>query len=88
LIQLRSGHILLNAYLRCFQKSETATCPTCHERAEMVVHYLMHCPAHEHLRDICNTAFPAAANLLSTLLTSKKAIPHLIEYIQATERFA
>ncbi|QRV93039.1 hypothetical protein RhiJN_21057 [Ceratobasidium sp. AG-Ba] len=47
LIQLRTGHIPLNAYLNRFGHVESANCPACDQRAETVEHYLTHCPAYE-----------------------------------------
>lgn len=74
-------------YLHRFNKVASPTCPACHERAETVTHYLMHCPAYEHMRDLRDAAFPAAANSLSRLLTAEDAIPHLLRYVQDTQRF-
>ncbi|QRV88257.1 hypothetical protein RhiJN_16275 [Ceratobasidium sp. AG-Ba] len=86
LIQLRTGHIPLNAYLHRFGHAESANCPACDQRAETVEHYLMHCPVYEQERQRRNIAFPASANSLSTLLSSKEAVRHLIAYIRETGR--
>jgi ribonuclease HI len=87
LVQLRTGHIPLMAYLHRFEKSDTPTCPACRQRSETVEHYLMYCPSYDHLRHRRNIAFPAAAASIHTLLSSEEAIPHLMSYIRDTERF-
>ncbi|QRV94576.1 Reverse transcriptase from transposon X-element protein [Ceratobasidium sp. AG-Ba] len=87
LIQLRSGHIPLNAYLYRFGHAESASCPACNQRAETVEHYLMNCPAYEQERQRRNIAFPPSANSLPTLLSSKEAARHLITYVRETGRF-
>ncbi|QRW09851.1 Reverse transcriptase from transposon X-element protein [Ceratobasidium sp. AG-Ba] len=87
LIQLRTGHVPLMDYLHRFDKSESATCPTCRQRPETVDHYLMRCPSYERARQRRNISFPAAENSMSTLLASKEAVPHLMTYIRETGRF-
>lgn len=49
LVQIRTGHILLNAYLHRINKSRTSKCPKCWERqggeraTQTVEHYLFEC---------------------------------------------
>ncbi|KAG8702114.1 hypothetical protein FRC09_004948 [Ceratobasidium sp. 395] len=88
MIQLRTGHIPLMAYLHRFKRSNSATCLACKQRAETVEHYLMRCPAYEPARQRRNIAFPAATESLPTLLSSEEAIPHLMTYIRETGRFS
>ncbi|QRV84548.1 Reverse transcriptase from transposon X-element protein [Ceratobasidium sp. AG-Ba] len=87
LIQLRTGHVPLNAYLHRFGHVESASCPACNQRAETVEHFLMHCSAYEQERRRRNAAFPASANSLTTLLSSKEAVRHLLTYIRETGWF-
>ncbi|QRV96882.1 Reverse transcriptase from transposon X-element protein [Ceratobasidium sp. AG-Ba] len=87
LIQLRTGHIPLNAYLHRFGFTESSNCPACNQRAETVKHYLMNCPAYEEARQRRNIASPASANSLSLLLSSKEAARHLMTYVRETGRF-
>ncbi|QRV96301.1 ribonuclease H-like protein [Ceratobasidium sp. AG-Ba] len=87
LIQLRTGHIPLNAYLYRFGLRESANCPNCDQRAETVEHFLMRCPAYERERQRRNAAFPASTNSMATLLSSKEAVRHLLAYIRETRRF-
>jgi len=47
LIQLRTGHVPLQAYLHCFKLSDTPECPTCGEEPETVTHYLKHCQSYK-----------------------------------------
>ncbi|KAG2072429.1 hypothetical protein BDR04DRAFT_1013692, partial [Suillus decipiens] len=46
LVQLRTGHIALNKYLKCIRKSPTARCPKCEVHDESVHHFLLVCPAY------------------------------------------
>ncbi|QRV90420.1 Reverse transcriptase from transposon X-element protein [Ceratobasidium sp. AG-Ba] len=87
LIQLRTGHVPLNAYLHRFGLAESASCPACNQRAETVKHFLMNCPAYEQARQRRNLASPASANSLSVLLSSKGATRHLLTFIRETGRF-
>jgi len=50
LIQLRTGHVPLQAYLHRFKLSDTPKCPTCGEEPETVTHYLKHCQTYEQQR--------------------------------------
>ncbi|KAF8960577.1 hypothetical protein BDZ97DRAFT_1595774, partial [Flammula alnicola] len=53
LLQLRSGHIPLNAHLNRFKCVETNKCQAClpedgsNPAVETVIHYLFECPAYE-----------------------------------------
>src|SRR5882724_5273091 len=46
LIQLRTGHILLQKYLHKIGKVNSPTCPACCIHNETVHHYLLTCPAY------------------------------------------
>ena len=48
--QLRSGHIPLNAYLHRFKLVESAQCPACGMPRETPQHYVLECPAYDHVR--------------------------------------
>ena len=50
LIQLRTGHIPLQAYLHHIGKAETPICQQCHEEEETVSHYVRRCCAYREQR--------------------------------------
>ena len=50
LIQLRTGHVPLQAYLHCFKLSDTSECPTCRNEPETVTHFLKYCRTYEQQR--------------------------------------
>ncbi|QRV88338.1 ribonuclease H-like protein [Ceratobasidium sp. AG-Ba] len=87
LVQLRTGHVPLNAYLHRFGLAGSGNCPACNQRAETVRHYLMSCPAYEQARQRRNIASPASTNSLSLLLSSREAARHLLTYVRETGRF-
>jgi len=46
LMQLRSGHILLQKHLHRIGKAGSATCPACLSDDKSIHHYLLMCPAY------------------------------------------
>ncbi|KAH9886250.1 hypothetical protein C8Q73DRAFT_839981 [Cubamyces lactineus] len=44
LIQFRTNHVPLQAYLMRIGKADSAACPTCGAAAETVAHFLLACP--------------------------------------------
>ena len=48
LMQLRTGHIPLNAFLRRIGRADSPTCPACQHTNEMIHHYLFDCLGHAH----------------------------------------
>ncbi|KNZ73152.1 hypothetical protein J132_00987 [Termitomyces sp. J132] len=47
LLQLCTGHCLLNLYLHQFKKIEALTCTACNQADKMIKHYLLYCSVHE-----------------------------------------
>jgi ribonuclease HI len=87
IFQLRVGHIPLNQYLHRFKRVDNPRCPACGHPNETVEHYLVYCPKYAHerwplLRRLGNTT-PKVIKLL----TNRKLLAPLINYIEATERF-
>jgi hypothetical protein len=85
---MQVGHAPLNSILHRIQKVDSARCPVCGDPHETVEHFLLHCPKYTH------ECWPLLAKLNRTvpstieLLTNKKLILLLINYIEATERFS
>ena len=48
LMQLRMGHIPLNAFLHRISRADPPTCPMCQHTNETIHHYLFDCPGHAH----------------------------------------
>ena len=87
IFQLRAGHILLNTYLECFRRADSARCPACRHPKENMQHFLFDCPAYKHehwaLRNHCKVKEPK----LKDILNNADMIIPLTNYIQATGRF-
>jgi hypothetical protein len=87
LFQLRVGHVPLNQYLYRFKRVDNPRCPACGHPKETAEHFLIYCPKYAHER------WPLLRRLGNTppkiikLLTNKKLLAPLINYIEATERF-
>jgi len=87
LVQLRTGHVLLQAYLCKIGKAESPICPKCHKADKMVSHFLTACAAFNAQRGRMERQLRRAARLVSTLLSNPKAFPSLFKYIHDTRRF-
>jgi ribonuclease HI len=88
LTQLRTGHVGLNQHLHRIGKAASPTCPLCRRHNETVMHYLLHCPAHEPQRRRLRTAMKRDAGSMSKMLTVRKHLPALFRFVAETERFA
>lgn len=86
LIQLRSRHIPLNAHLHRIGKRDTPNCRYCEGTKETTFHFLLDCPRYAHQRHELRNQLGRKANSLSHLLSSKKAIQHVIKFVDDTER--
>ncbi|TFK58497.1 hypothetical protein BDN72DRAFT_748338, partial [Pluteus cervinus] len=92
LIQLRSNHIPLNAYLFRFKKADSAMCPKCAKRRlrikETVNHYLFACPEWKEQRQkLQEDVGRGKARSMKGLMASKESVKSLLEFIHATGRF-
>ena len=81
LIQMRTGHVLLQEYLHRIGKVNLPLCPGCHKADEMVHHYLTMCKSYNTQRRQMEGHLWRAAKSIITLLTNPKAFPHLFKYI-------
>ncbi|KAI0659786.1 hypothetical protein C8Q70DRAFT_914851 [Cubamyces menziesii] len=86
LIQLRTNHVPLQAFLERIGKVNTAICPTCGSAPETVSHYLLACSTYTLHRAIHFRPLGYTGRNLKTLLNSKDATAPLFGYINATGR--
>lgn len=88
LIQLRSGHIGLNAHLHRIGKRDSPRCTRCAAGSrETVEHFLMFCPEFWWARKRLREEAGHKARNISWLLSSSQALPFLFRYIARTGRF-
>ncbi|KAL1744648.1 hypothetical protein HDZ31DRAFT_38160, partial [Schizophyllum fasciatum] len=90
IVQLRTNHIPLRAYLHKIHKAETGDCPSCasHGRHvdETTHHYLFDCPTYRTQRQGLTNALGRNARNLRTLVGTTKGIIALLRYIAGTKR--
>jgi len=87
LIQLRTGHIPLNAILHRIKRSDTPDCPHCqHGTRETLFHYLLECPHYAGARRLLQANLRRDATSIPFLLGSRTGIPHLLRYVSNTNR--
>jgi ribonuclease HI len=85
LFQLRTGYIILNDYLHRISKADSPDCDRCTHR-ETVIHYILHCPRYtRHRRQLQATVGFANMNV-KTLLSTRKHLPALMQYVADTKR--
>ena len=87
LIQLRTGHIPLKAYLHRIGKADTPTCEKCGEDNETVEHYLMRCKQYQNQRRRLQEEIGGAREVDTDILGRPDLFPALFRYIWRTERF-
>ena len=87
IVQLHMGHTPLNHHLHRIKATDSPTCPTCHERDETVLHYLLHCHTYEQQRYNLQCKIGPDARNLQKLLSTRKHIPALINFVRDTRRF-
>ncbi|KAL1937221.1 hypothetical protein VTO73DRAFT_14448 [Trametes versicolor] len=86
LVQLRTNHLPLQAYLARIGKTDSATCPTCGGAPETVQHFLLACPTYSLHRAVHFTPLGFFGRNLATLLNTKAALRPLFSFINATGR--
>jgi len=92
LMQLRTGHILLNSYLFRIKKSGTRRCKSCWDRGrleitETVVHYLFECQAYAAEHYDMDRALGRYSRDLKGIMASMKRIKELLKFVGRTARF-
>jgi ribonuclease HI/exonuclease III len=86
LMQLRTGHVGLNAHLYRIKRANSPLCPCCRRYKETVAHFLLHCPAHHAARSTLTASIGLDARNIEKLLSTQKYLPHLFRYVAETER--
>jgi ribonuclease HI len=87
IIQLRSGHIPLNAYLHRISKRDSPICTHCKDGDETVHHFLFDCTTWSYERWPLSRRLGRASRSLATLLGTKKGVDEVLKYIGRTGRF-
>jgi len=86
LVQLRTGHIALNAYLHRITKADSPTCPSCNQDDETVHHFLFDCPTWRHERWQLSQALGWDSKLVTCVLNSLKGVKAVLKYVGRTGR--
>lgn len=86
LVQFRTNHVPLQAYLARIGKAPSATCPTCGDAPETVQHYLLACPTYSLHRAVHFAPLGFSGRTLAALLNSKAALRPLFNFVNATGR--
>ena len=86
LVQLRTQHVSLNVHLHRIKKIPSPSCPNCGHPSETVRHYLLRCPAYRNARSRLANKLGRDAYSMSRLLSKKKCIPALMDFIRETGR--
>ncbi len=84
--QLRTGHAPLNKHLHAISAAESLHCQHCEGVPENVQHFLLTCLHYRSQRHQLRRGLGHRANDLSYLLTSAKAIPHVVDFVNATHQ--
>src|SRR5882724_3629413 len=87
LVQMRTGHVPLQAHQYIIGKVPSLVCLMCHKADETVSHYLVTCTAFTTQRGCMERDLRRAAKLVSMLLANLKAFQSLFKYIHETRRF-
>ena len=87
LIQLRTGHVPLQAYLHRFKLVETPVCPTCGDEPETVSHYLIYCSTYDTQRRRLRRTLGRDQSLGLEILGDKRRLRALLGYINDSGRF-
>ncbi|XP_006460031.1 hypothetical protein AGABI2DRAFT_56609, partial [Agaricus bisporus var. bisporus H97] len=92
LIQIRSGHIPINAYLKRFKKRDNDYCDNCLTNTnrilpETVNHYILDCPTYNTERDELKRKLGRANAVdLERLFKTEKGTRELLNFLDATKR--
>jgi hypothetical protein len=86
LIQLRTGHIALNKYLKQIGKSPTTRCPKCETHEESVHHFLSVCPGYAGIREALRAEVGPRQCSIKYLLSGKKGMRATLTYVAGMRR--
>src|SRR6266481_1562732 len=84
LMQLRMGHIPLNAFLNRISKADSPHCPTCQNTAETVHHFLFDCPSHAYVRHDLERTLGCKSKSLRYILGDQEVFRSMLKFVQAT----
>jgi ribonuclease HI len=87
LLQMRTEHVPLNAYLSRMKCTESRACPTCGARSESVFHYLTECRTYERQRSTMLEGHGRKVGMMEYLLSSAKGIKATMRFVEDTGRF-
>jgi len=87
LTQLRTGHAPLAKHLHHIGKTDSPTCPACHQNEETVEHLILHCTVHHAARQVLQYNTGGTAINITKLLTTPKTLRALFHFIAATNQF-
>ena len=85
--QLCTGHAPLAKHLHHIRKTNSPTCPACHQNEEMVEHLILHCTAHRAARQVLHHNTGGTAIDITKLFTTPKTLCTFFHFIAATNRF-
>jgi hypothetical protein len=92
-MQLRTGHIPLNCYLRKIGKVDSDKCPKCDniqgvgQVPETINHFLFDCQAHDEARQALIAKIGRSHLSLSKIMKNTDHMKALVIYINRTGRF-
>ncbi|KAG1773719.1 hypothetical protein EV702DRAFT_975753 [Suillus placidus] len=86
LMSLHTQHVPLNKHFHRLSKSETPSCPHCHQTKEYVHHFLFDCPHYLCECHALSVALGRKATSLPYLLMKENAILHLVSYVNSTKQ--
>ena len=86
-IQLRTGHAPLNAYLYRITKLDSLTCMHCRAGDETVHHYLFDCMSWRNEHWLLGHSLGRASKSLQNLLSTKRGISKVLKFIGRMQRF-
>ena len=87
LMQLRTGHIPLNAFLHRISQADSPTHPTCQHTDETIHHYLFDCPGHTQARHSLGRAMGQNSKSIQHLLGNWQSYKSVLKYVRTTGRF-
>jgi len=87
LVQLRTGHVPLQAYLHRFKLVDTPICPSCGTEPESIMHYMLYCATYTTQRRRLRRSLGRDKSLGLEILGEEKTMKPLMVYINDTKRF-
>ena len=87
LVQLRTGHAPVQAYLHRFKLADTPICPSCGTEPESITHYLLYCITYVAQRRCLRRSLGRDKSLGLEILGDETTIKPLMAYINDTKRF-